>query len=171
MSLRLLVGIKYVLAVVLLLCCWQFLNLGYQLATTATANPKVEIDLKKIKAELNNVKAAKSTQTLIERQSDWPQLKTDNLFNSVGNDRTINNSATEHEKIEFILTATSVFKQQSKSLAMLEMKDGSKNYLVKVGDQIKGYQVLAIKSQAVILKGAEGEVVVQLLTQEKGEAY
>ncbi|MBM7557523.1 hypothetical protein [Halanaerobacter jeridensis] len=164
MSLKLLTAIKYLLILILVFNCFQFLNLSYQLVVTAVTTPEIEINLETIKEELNDVKAAKQGPAVVKRRSSWPELKRDNLFATVSS----SSSSTRVGSLNFVLRATSVFNNQAKNLAVLEVKETGQSYLLKVGEEIEGYQVLEIKSQELILAGPKGKVAIPLQPKVEG---
>ena len=169
MSLKLLKGTVYVLVLVLCFIVLQFFSISYKVITTTITTPQLEINLKEIKQNLSHIPAVKNKGLILKRKKNWSKLSADNLFKTKSSNFQLREESRA-EKKHFLLTATSVFNNQTNDIAMLKVKETNKSYLVKEGDTIGDYRVQEIKSQQVVLMGSGGKVIVDLMQIEKGGA-
>ncbi|MGM0369790.1 MAG: hypothetical protein ACQEP9_05180 [Bacillota bacterium] len=162
MSVKVIKLIKFIMILILVVVFYQFINLGYDFFNEYSKPLTIDFNPEKINQQLEDLPALESEEQFIVRNNNWTNLKTNHFF---GSQQTIKKEEKSRdyqadkrkkevaqEKVPFVLVATSVLENQSENRAVLDAVQADKTYLVQEGQTIKGYQVIKIKSNKIILK-------------------
>lgn len=161
MSSKLIVGIRVLLLIILVLSIFQLWSLWHEFSSKEKVVAAIDID--RLNEKFKEIEAVKSDYSLTLKE-DWKTIVENDFFNLKEKPSKMNqniqskksiavskNKKKKKVKLDPPFSLLAISKKGTESRLVIADKSNHKTYILKVDEEINGYQVKEIKKSEVIL--------------------